>query len=722
MEFMFMDDHTLAQIAPSGDFGNTLTLNCDNPLLSAAQRAVVCDPVNLIVGTSGGFPVASGAPYGPGLGFPAGSAPLNFFDARGNTYNEGFFQLLRRNVEGGPRISDLSHTEWRGVLGSRGELDKAWSYDAYFQYGRTNYEQVYRNEFSTARLINALNVVNVDAQGRTINPATGQLYPVGTPGTTVECRSVLAGTDLNCVPYNIFSASGPSAASINYLNVFGVITGNTSEQVADANITGALGEYGIQTPWSDEGVGVNFGTEYRKEALTLNPDQSFQTGDLTGQGAPTLPVNGAFRVIEVFGEAQVPIIRHSFIEEFSVAAGYRKSWYTTLPGPGLVDQNGAAVLSRKFSTDTYKVSAELAPIKDVRFRAAYNRAVRAPNIQELFSPQFVALDASTDPCAGHAIAPTEFGCIAQGLTVGAKTPSNPAEQYNGLVGGNPGLNPEKATTKTVGVVLQPRFIPRLAITADWYDIKIKGAIQGFGADAILSNCVNASTSATNIAPSCALVHRAPGGSLWLSSQGYVVDLPQNVGSVETRGIDGNLSYSYRFGRLGTLSAGFNGTWVDKYVVNDGLNPAYNCAGFYGATCGNPLPKWRHKLRLGFQFPIGIGISGQWRYTGKVKHEGFSSDEVLNNPLVSNPATFRPGTPGLLNGHVPAQSYFDLASTFTIGDHYNFRLGVNNIFDKNPPLFSSSFGACAVSTCNGNTYGGTYDTLGRYIFAGATLNF
>jgi len=722
MEFMFMDDHTLAQIAPSGDFGNTLTLNCDNPLLSAAQRGVVCDPVNLIVGTSGGFPVASGAPYGPGLGFPAGSAPLNFFDARGNTYNQGFFQLLRRNVEGGPRISDLSHTEWRGVLGSRGELDKAWSYDAYFQYGRTNYEQVYRNEFSTARLINALNVVNVDAQGRTINPATGLLYPVGTPGTTVECRSVLAGTDLNCVPYNIFSASGPSAASINYLNVFGVITGNTSEQVADANITGALGEYGIQTPWSDEGVGVNFGTEYRKEALTLNPDQSFQTGDLTGQGAPTLPVNGAFRVIEVFGEAQVPIIRHSFIEEFSVAAGYRKSWYTTLPGPGLVDQNGAAVLSRKFSTDTYKVSAELAPIKDVRFRAAYNRAVRAPNIQELFSPQFVALDASTDPCAGHAIAPTEFGCIAQGLTVGAKTPSNPAEQYNGLVGGNPGLNPEKATTKTVGVVLQPRFIPRLAITADWYDIKIKGAIQGFGADAILSNCVNASTSATNIAPSCALVHRAPGGSLWLSSQGYVVDLPQNVGSVETRGIDGNLSYSYRFGRLGTLSAGFNGTWVDKYVVNDGLNPAYNCAGFYGATCGNPLPKWRHKLRLGFQFPIGIGISGQWRYTGKVKHEGFSSDEVLNNPLVSNPATFRPGTPGLLNGHVPAQSYFDLASTFTIGDHYNFRLGVNNIFDKNPPLFSSSFGACAVSTCNGNTYGGTYDTLGRYIFAGATLNF
>jgi len=164
-----------------------------------------------------------------------------------------------------------------------------------------------------------------------VNPLTGQEVPVGTPGSVVECRSVLAGTDINCVPYDIFSGNGPSAASINYLNVFGVITGQTSEQVADANVTGALGEMGIQSPWSDEGVGVNFGTEYRKESLSLNPDQEFQTGDLTGQGAPTLPVNGAFRVLEVFGEAQIPIVRHAFIDDLSIAAGYRKSWYKTEP-------------------------------------------------------------------------------------------------------------------------------------------------------------------------------------------------------------------------------------------------------------------------------------------------------------------------------------------------------------------------------------------------------
>jgi len=699
MEFMFMDDHTLAQIAPSGDFGNTFTINCDNPLMSAQARSVVCAPgQGVINGFLGAFPLAQGAPYNPNPAAP----PVVFTDAQGTQYNIGYFNLLRRNVEGGPRISDLKHTSWRGVLGSRGDLSKVWSYDAYFQYGRTDYEQVFRNEFSAARLNRALNVTIDQRAG---SPTFGQ--PV--------CRSVLDQTDPTCVPYDIFST--PSAAAINYLNVYGVMTGQTSEQIADANITGALGEMGVQTPWSDQGVGVNFGTEYRKESLALNPDQEFQTGDLTGQGAPTLPVNGGFRVLEAFGEVQIPIVRHSFIDELSLAAGYRKSWYTTLPGPGLTDLSGNPVVSRKYDTDTYKVSLEFAPIHDVRFRGAYNRAVRAPNIQELFAPQFVGLDGGTDPCAGHAIAPTEFGCLAQGLVVGQTTPLNPAEQYNGFIGGNPALNPEKATTKTVGVVLQPRFIPRLAVSVDYWDIRLKGAIQGFGADTILSDCVTNTTSLTNVAPSCALIHRNPAGSLWLSPQGYVIDLANNVGGIKTNGIDVNASYSYRFGSFGNLSASFIGTYLRKYITDNGLADPYDCAGFYGTVCSGagvsssaPIPHWRHKFRATLQLPVGIGVSAQWRYVGKVRHEHLSPDDALA------------GEVPVLGAHIKGQSYFDLASTVTVGDHYNFRLGVNNIFDKNPPLVTASVGSCPAGPCNGNTYPGTWDALGRYIYAAATLNF
>ena len=162
LEFMFMDDHTKAQIAPSGDFGNTFTVNCDNPLIGGSpfgtvpgsQYATLCGPgsLNLINGFVGNFPLAVGAPYNPN----PGAAPIDFFDARGNTYQNAYFQLLRRNTEGGPRIADLTHTSYRGVLGSKGDLGKVWSYDAFYQYGRTNYSLVYKNEFSASRLARAL--------------------------------------------------------------------------------------------------------------------------------------------------------------------------------------------------------------------------------------------------------------------------------------------------------------------------------------------------------------------------------------------------------------------------------------------------------------------------------------------------------------------------------------------------------------------------------------
>ena len=142
--------------------------------MSAQAQAVVCDPTQGVInGFLGSFPLATGAPYNTNPGAP----PVVFTDAQGTQYNIGYFNLLRRNVEGGNRISDLKHTEWRGVVGSRGDLSKVWSYDAYFQYGRTNYEQVYRNEFSAARLRNALNVTIDQRAG---SPTLGQ--PV--------CRSV----------------------------------------------------------------------------------------------------------------------------------------------------------------------------------------------------------------------------------------------------------------------------------------------------------------------------------------------------------------------------------------------------------------------------------------------------------------------------------------------------------------------------------------------------
>lgn len=694
MEFMFMDDQTTAQIAPSGDFGNTLTFNCDNPLLSAEQFAVICDADNLINGFIGTFPTAQSAPYNTNPAAP----PIEFADGQGGTYNQAYALLLRRNVEGGPRRSQLGHTTYRGVLGAKGDLGPAWKYDAFYQYGKVSYSQVYENEFSVARLNNALDAVTDNRPG---SATQGQ----------VVCRSVITGADPNCVPYNVFAGpGGASQEAVEYLSAVGFQTGETTEQVANISFTGDFGQYGLQAPWANSGILVNIGAEWRKETVELNADQAFQSGDLTGQGGSTLPLSGGFDVLEFFAETQIPIIEDSFIDSFSISAGYRRSHYETT-----ADQS--------YNTDTYKIGAELAPVRDIRLRAIYNRAVRAPNIQELFATPNVGLNGSVDPCAGFTITATDYGCLAQGLLVGQGVTPNPAGQYNALLGGNEDLQPEKATTWTAGVVLQPSFIPRLAITVDYFNIEIDRAIRSFGPDTILNDCVDNST-ATEIRDSCSLINRDAAGSLWLTPGGFTVDLPSNVGRVETAGVEVAGNYSMPVG-FGNISLSMNGTYLDKYVVDNGLAPVYDCAGLYGPTCslggttdaGAPLPRWRHKARLGVNLDSGIGVSVQWRYVGKVKAETISEFDTLQGNF-----NFDPGL------RIPAYNYVDAVLTFGVADAFKFRLGVNNLFDKEPPLVTSGNGGrpgsnlCPTGPCNGNTYPGTWDALGRYLFAGLTVDF
>ncbi len=699
-EFMFMDDHSPGQVAPSGDFGQTLTINCNNPLLSAQQLSVICAPGNLINGSVGSFPTAVGASYNP----TPGAAPIQFVDpTTGATYERGFLQVLRRNVEGGPRIADFKHLEYRGVLGVRGDISKAWSYEAYYQYGKTNYTQIFHNDVSVRKMNNSLDVVT---DPRTGSPTFGQ--PV--------CRSALDGSDPSCVPYDIFGPNGASPGAIAYLATPGIIDGDTEEQIANINFTGQLGEMGVATPWAPDGFGVNLGAEYRKESLNRSPDAEFGSGDLAGQGSATLPISGNFRVLEVFAEGQFPIVEHSFIDELSFGAGYRFSAYTLSNG-------------RTYNTTTYKLSAQFAPIRDIRFRGAYNRAVRAPNIQELFSPPFVGNDGTKDPCTDHIIQPTEYGCIASGLPAGRATPGSPGGQYNGKLGGNPNLLPEKATTLTAGVVLQPRMIPRLALTLDYFDIKIRDAIQGYGADVIISACIHDST-ATHVSPACNMIHRDPSGSLWLLSAtapgvGFIQDTPTNVGKYDTNGIDANLTYFHQLGRLGRLSVNMNGTYTRHYKINNGLTEPFDCAGLYGPSCsGNtvgssaPIPKWRHKLRTTLTMPNGLGLSFQWRYVGKVKAETLVNNETIGG----GSGAFDPGL------HIPGQSYFDLTATANVGNHFNVRVGVNNILDRLPPLVTSGNAGvdgsnlCPGLSCNGNTFPGTWDPLGRFVYAGVSVTF
>lgn len=653
LEAMFMNDQSVAQIAPSGNFGNTGTINCDNPLLSAQQRTLICNADNLTGNlTPNGAPIAN-------------------------------LTILRRNVEGGGRQDDLEHTAYRIVGGMRGDLIRGVSYDASYQYGKTILAETYLNDFSVSRLTRALDVVT---------GANGQ--PV--------CRSVLDGSDANCVPYDIFGTGTVSAASLNYLQTPGFQRGNTQERIANVNFTVQGAEYGLTAPWTDRGVGLNVGAEYRKESLQLLTDTAFTTGDLAGQGGPTIGVEGSFDVKELFGEVQIPIVSNNFFYDVNVSAGYRYSDYR--------------VAGNSFNTDTYKLTAEIAPIRDIRLRGSYNRAVRAPNIVELFSAQSVGLSGLTDPCAGAAPEATAAQCALTGVTAAqyGRIRENPSSQYNGFLGGNPNLEPETADSYTVGVILQPSFVPGLAITVDGFDIRVKNLIGTIGVDQILQQCIS-----TGDPFFCSRIVRDPStgpnsGSLYLTPNGYTIDTNTNVGGLRTRGIDVNASYARRIGGLGSLNASFVGTYLDKLETQSIGEVRYDCTGFFGASCGTPNPEWRHKLRLGFTFPNGLGVSGQWRYFSKAVNDRFSNDTDLRQPIT----TANPDRPG--NNLLPAQSFFDLAFQARVGQGFNFRIGANNVFDKSPPVAGSQ--VVGPPFGNGNTYPQVYDSLGRYLFAGATIEF
>ena len=654
LEAMFMNDHTDAQIAPSGSFNSVRSIACDNAMLSAQELSFVCAPGFTFTGSLNG--------------------QANVL--QGKTF------IARRNVEGGGRDDDLEHTDYRIVAGMKGDLLRGLSYDMYYQYGTDRLSETYNHDFSVTRLRRATDVIAV-LNGAEVAP--------GTAGATLECRAKFTGIDPNCVPYNVFAAGGVTQAALDYLQTPGFQRGSTQETIADANVTLEGGEYGLQTPWSDRGVGVNAGAEYRKEALTFNSDIEFQTGDLAGQGGPIVPVQGQFDVRELFGEVEIPIVSHSFIDDFTVRGGYRYSDYK--------------VGGNHFSTNTYKIEGELAPVRDIKLRASYNRAVRAPNVVELFAPQALGLTAATDPCSGATPVYTAAQCANTGVTAAqyGNIAGNPAGQYNAVFGGNPNLSPEKADTYTAGVVLQPRWIPGLAVSADYFNIKVKGLVGTLPFQTVLNQC-----AVTGNALFCNLINRDSSGSLWLTEQGFITLTNINVGGLQTRGVDVNASYAHKFGGLGTFNASFVGTYLKDLISDTGVKDnagkeiAFNCAGLYGTTCGTPAPKWRHKLRVGFTLPDGLGISGQWRY-----FSGVSEDTTSSNPNLSGQV--EPG-----NKRIAAQSFFDLALTARVGDRFNFRLGANNILDKEPPV--TSIGA------NGNTFPQVYDALGRYIFAGVTVNF
>jgi len=234
-------------------------------------------------------------------------------------------------------------------------------------------------------------------------------------------------------------------------------------------------------------------------------------------------------------------------------------------------------------------------------------------------------------------------------------------------------------------------------------MKVKGVIGGLPASTTLTQCLN-----TGDAQFCDLITRDRLGSLWALESANIVATNQNLGSRSTKGIDLGANWNTKLGAWGGLNLSLMGTYLKEFKQEDFPGSGeYDCAGYNGATCGIPLPKWRHKLRASWATPWrGVELGATWRYV-----RGTDLDLTSDNPLLAG--DFETG-----DARMGARSYLDLTGAWQITPVFALRAGVNNALDKDPPVS----GVLAEVFGNGNTYPQVYDSMGRHVFLNLTAKF
>lgn len=591
-------------------------------------------------------------------------------------YPDGVF-YSRDNFDLGTRNELVERDLYRFVGGVRGDISSDVQFEVSYVYGQNDTTFLSQNYRLRDRFYAALDAVDegefltgvpngnivcrADLNGGNIlTNNLLEVFDIDPSNDVVVPQTFTPGADSGCAPLNIFGEGVASQAALDFINVDLENRFTLKQHVLAGFISGDTAGF-FELPGGPLGFAV--GAEYRREQSNFRPDPIATQSTDYDPNAPVLQdlallgnENGEFDVKEAFAEISLPILSDTpFAEVFEIGAAVRFSDYSTIG-----------------STTTWKVDGTWAPIRDIRFRGSYSEAVRAPNITELFAPTTGAFSFLSDPCSPVNISSgTEFresNCRAliEGLGVDFDTFDfeSSIEASASLLGratGNPDLEEETAKTWTAGVVVQPRFLSRLSISFDWYDIRLENAINTATLEETAEFCVDSPTL-DNVF--CDNITRSP-------VTGYVQDYqvrPENVAFFETAGADITVGYSFEPGNLGTVNMRGTLGYLDKLrflpadagVVDDDRGEA-------GA------PKWIGTSDITWQvdnFAINYGLN----YIGDQLR--FEIDEIQADPDIADPEL------------ITADSVFihDIrAEIMTDNEVGTFYFGVNNLTDaKNAP--------------------------------------
>lgn len=582
--------------------------------------------------------------------------------------NELVILLGRRPIEGGNRVFRQNVSTYQfnsGFNGYFNMLGSEWDWDVGYNYGAINEFDSTTGLFNTGRLDYAL--------------------------------SSACPTDPTCVPFNMFGGLG--SITPNMLTYTQYEEHNTQQLVMrdyTANITGDIGD------WFGAGsVGLALGGEQLENDGYFHPDATTSSGNTTGN--TTQPTNGKQSTTAYYAEINIPILADMpFAKSLSVDLADRHSsvnWKGGTPG------TTSSLVEHSASADTARWAIKYQPVDSLLLRASWSQGFRTPSISDLYAGLGTNYPAAADPCAGGKYGGYSGGPLPPGCGSQHKAQAN--GQIQALGGGNAGLTPEKAVSKTAGFVYNPGWAPGWDFSADYYHIQLTNIIGTLGAQAILNGCYF-QTNPTY----CKLI------TVQAGSVTQILNAKLNAGELDTSGIDVSTHYKLPSTSVGDFKIGLDWTFLRDYTNIGNYDPktkAYTrtaSAGFTTAFGG--FPKQKATISLAWNY-------GDWsaNWTVKYVHSLYEQGCTKTSVKVlecSNPGTKNPnGSTGM--NHLGNWFTHNVQGTYHVESwNTDLTFGIRNLFDKQPPAAPNSAFA--------NTYlPALYPILpGRYFYGRVSVKF
>ena len=580
--------------------------------------------------------------------------------------------ISRRYIELGNRVNTSERLALRFLQGFRGNLGSVsddylsdLTFDVYYSYSRTEETDHNQGGISRSRMQNAV-------------------LSVG--GAAPVCD--IFGQTMTAACVNAVAITSTYITKAELANAVATVKGTAF------NMPAGPAQFAL-------------GGEWRFTSAEFDPDFFLNSGDVAGFNGST-PTKGSESVGEGFGELRVPLLADMPVVKLLTAnAAFRYSKYN-LHGVGGVW--------------TYSAGADWQVIDDIAFRGQYQRAIRAPNVGELFGGTVLNFNQAVDPCSANQPVANQTAavrniCLAQGVPA-ANVFTALVQLPNGLIGnvsgGNPNLAAETSNTITFGTVVSPTFLPGFIGSLDYYSIDVKGAIAPLagGLAGVLNACYGPTNTLGAASIYCQSVHRDPTTGQ-INAPNYVTVGNANLGALKTTGMDISGVYTFDMPwRLldGDSSMNISSDWNYQFefiVVGDATKPNVfnNCVGAFGSTCAEPNP--RLKGTTNFQWRNGpLALNLRYRFIGSVTDDRYILP--LRNGLTP------PALNSLTHPIIGDYHYFDLSAAYDVTDNLELVAGINNIFDLDPPVLANG-----ASLGYGNTFPSTYDAFGRTFFMNLT---